>query len=601
MKKKYGSFVSRGVSTLLIFFLVFGVMVGTEVRAEGDAISRAVEYLHSQSDSAGKTMALAAAGENTDVSYLKTFNGESAISYAKPILALTSVGKDPRTYPNENFVVKIKSFETNGQIGDPGTLNDDFWGILALSSAGVPVSDSLLEGSKQFILNNQNSDGGWSWGVGSGSDTDNTAAAVMALLEMGISSGNETIQEAIDYIKGNQNEDGGFASDPSQSWGTDSNTATTAWVVAMINKLGEDPHSWVKNENNPLDFMLTLQDEDGGFWWVESGDNKTSTADVVVSLTGKTFPVGKISAGSLMAALRIEGSESQVCGTTLEAQTALDIVVEGSTVCGYTYEIIDTGFGPYLKSVNNDIAEGMNGWMYFVNWISPNVGAGDYQLNEGDSVLWYFGEWGWEPLRITLDAEDSYSEGDVLTGKVESVRDGNWSPVPEAGIKFNGETYSSASDGTFSIELSSSGVFEMVAEKENYVRSDKILVTVGSTSGSVSLSVLISEEDIEPEPEIGFKLSESSLSFGELTPGQNATKNLGIENTGLKNINLDAEVDGDQVFHLLKLDGLIWSLFETFLPTNSQKTLSLLLEIPSGFSSFGEKAGELVIWGSEAE
>ena len=153
MKQKYCSFVSRGVSSFLIFFLIFGVVINTEVSAQGDALSRAVEYLHNQSDSAGKTMALAAVGENPDVSYLKTFNGSNAISYAKPILALTSVGKDPRTYPDEDFVDKIKSFEENGQIGDPSTLNDDFWGILALSSAGVPISDSLLEGSKQFILN----------------------------------------------------------------------------------------------------------------------------------------------------------------------------------------------------------------------------------------------------------------------------------------------------------------------------------------------------------------------------------------------------------------------------------------------------------------
>jgi hypothetical protein len=64
---------------------------------------------------------------------------------------------------------------------------------------------------------------------------------------------------------------------------------------------------------------------------------------------------------------------------------------------------------------------------------------------------------------------------------------------------------------------------------------------------------------------------------------------------------LEAEVSGNQVFHLLKIEGSLWSLFQDLLPVNSQKNLNLRLDIPSGFDSFGAKSGDLIIWGGAVE
>jgi len=47
-------------------------------------------------------MALAVAGKSVDISFLRSFSSDTVIDYAKPMLALTAAGEDPRTYPDED-------------------------------------------------------------------------------------------------------------------------------------------------------------------------------------------------------------------------------------------------------------------------------------------------------------------------------------------------------------------------------------------------------------------------------------------------------------------------------------------------------------------
>ena len=258
---------------------------------------KAVAFLQNQELSPDIVMAFIAVGQSADISFLKTFFGDSAISYAKPILAITATGQDPRTFPEEDFVEKLKSFTDDTQLGDPSLLNDDIWGILALRSAGVPASDPVIQNSKAFLLQDQNADGGWAWDAGGTSDTNDTAAAIMALLEVGMIKSDTAIQKAILYLKSAQNDDGGFPYDPQSPWGTDSDGNSTAWGIMAINKLGEDPKSstWTKNPN-PVDFLLSLQDENGEFWWMPGSKGFGATTDAVIALIGKSFPVNSISA-----------------------------------------------------------------------------------------------------------------------------------------------------------------------------------------------------------------------------------------------------------------------------------------------------------------
>lgn len=61
----------------------------------------------------------------------------------------------------------------------------------------------------------------------------------------------------------------------------------------------------------------------------------------------------------------------------------------------HSIEVKKSGSGStvYVKGINglNQFDYGArSGWMYKVNDISPNVGAGSYQLKDGDQVVWYY-------------------------------------------------------------------------------------------------------------------------------------------------------------------------------------------------------------------
>jgi Domain of unknown function (DUF4430) len=58
------------------------------------------------------------------------------------------------------------------------------------------------------------------------------------------------------------------------------------------------------------------------------------------------------------------------------------------------YEVTSTSFGPYVSQIGRTAPSGPTGWVYKVNGVSPPVGAVDYELHDGDTVLWYFATFG---------------------------------------------------------------------------------------------------------------------------------------------------------------------------------------------------------------
>lgn len=57
--------------------------------------------------------------------------------------------------------------------------------------------------------------------------------------------------------------------------------------------------------------------------------------------------------------------------------------------------ITTSGFGPYVYVTGiNDLVEhghgASSGWMYSINGVSINTGAGKYQLQDGDQMVWYY-------------------------------------------------------------------------------------------------------------------------------------------------------------------------------------------------------------------
>ncbi|MFH1584683.1 MAG: DUF4430 domain-containing protein [Patescibacteria group bacterium] len=597
---------------VLVPFLLGAVSLSTRASEAEEATSRAVSYLKTQESSPWIVMALAAAGESPDAEFLKDSSGlETANDVSKHVLALAAAGKDPRSFPDEDLVARLKGFFDGSQFESPDTLNDDMWAVLALRAVGVGTGDPAVAGAVSFLLENQNEDGGWAWNKGGASDTNDTSIGVIALLEAGMESGNAAIQDAVSYLKTAQNEDGGFPYDPLSPYGTDSDANSDAFVGAAISKLGQDPASWEKNGNNLVSHLLSLQAEEGFFAYQEGqGENaftSVTTAQAVIALTSVSYPVASLPERSFVeVSFRIEGASSEVCRGKAEVKTAMDVVREAAGTCGYSFVVKDMDFGPYLTQIGEDAAEGLVGWLYLVNWVSPSVGADDYVLAEGDSVLWYYGEWGEEPLRLSLARDTSaFLPGETVEALLESFNGVAWRAVSEAVVLVNGSSFEVPDGNSFVIPLAGSGVFEAQAEKEGFVRSNPLILTAAESLLEIPLEVEIVAEGGGSEGgsviEAGFSVSTARLDFGRMSPGKKMSQQIVLRNEGTKHLQVKALVEGDEVFRFLRLNSVLWDVFEAFLATDSSVDVDVSLATPPVYRSSGKKEGTLLFWGKAAE
>lgn len=554
-----------------------------------------ITYLKAQTQDAWTTMALAAADQTgLDVSHLSSVVGTNATDYERTILALTAAGQNPQTYPDENLIAKLKNeFYQAGQIGNPEQVNDDIFGILALASVGEKPTSTIMQDAKVFLLTNQNSDGGWSWAINQASDTNDTAMAISALNEFGFDQNSNTIEAALNYLRSSQNSDGGFPYQP----GGLSDSASTAWVISSLLKLGIDPAQWIKEGKNPYTFIEQLLTANGSYKWLASDSEGSSfvTSYVVIALSGKSYPIAKIAAQPLVE-FRIEGKENTICEGKLQAQSALDVVVNASKSCGFSYVIEDTSFGPYLKQINNEQAQSLIGWLYLVNYLSPSVGAADYQLNSNDSVIWYYGEFGWPPTRLGLD-KTSVKAGETITALAEYFDGSSWLPLSEATVYFNPE-FSTDNTGQAVFSYNFPGSYEVRLRKEGFIRSKSVaLVIANNRSQPVELSVeVIEAEQGGTVPEIAFNLDKSELDFGILEAGQSQIREIRTSNVGSTDINLTAEVTGDDVFiDNLELNEQNWQDWQTHLKVGLTETIQATLSLPTNATT-GSKQGQLIFW-----
>lgn len=566
-------------------------------------------------------MALASVGEISDADYLKTTVGTKAIDLEAPILALTSVGKDPRTFPDENLIAKLKSFHKDGQIGDPLALNDDIFGILALTSAGESADDQIVEASKKFILDHQNTDGGWSYALGAASDTNTTAAAIMALLETGAQKTDPAVAKAVVFIMAAQNPDGGFPYDPKSQWGTASDASSDAWVISAINKLEENPADtvWTKNGKNPRDHLLSLQKASGFFEYQQEGGEDSftpvATSYAVIALSGKYYPVKKIvSSPAPAVSYRIEGKTGQICAGAVSIFNPLNLVKIAAPECGFTYHIKDTNFGQYLDQIGEDQAAGMNGWIYKINAASPDVGAADYVLKDGDGVLWYYGDFNWKVTRLNLDKTE-IGTGESAKVTVESYAGNNWTALEGATVHAGSNTYQTDAAGAATINPSD-GAYQIFAEKDGYVRSEKKQLTAGQKfQTQLELNVTLGEADNnvsgggggQSNNSVSFSVdvkgkasgnNSSSLGFGKITSGSASAQSVALKNPGQTGIYIESVINGDEVFkNYIKIDDKPWRRFSASLNAGEEKETVVKLAVPAGYGKNGVKTGTLLFWG----
>jgi hypothetical protein len=595
-------------------------------------------------DSAWVAMAIAAAdedphdwqmGDNSIVSYLAASAASASLSadYSRMVLAIVASGEDPTDFGSRDFVSLLEGTydDASQQIGSETALNDDAFGIMALIAAGQSQSSQIVTDAVSFLLANQNGDGGWGWTVGSASDVDMSSAIIMALISAGESAGSAAITDALAYIKSTQQANGGFL-----SWGS-TNAETDSWAISAIMACGEDPNgaAWSSTGGNtPVDDLLTYQQAGGEFYYQDGSPGawpSQTTAKAIIALLGESYPVATLEPTGeegVTVDIRIEGQNSTIWSGSVtvnestitatdsgtpyyfEDPTAIGALDEASELGGFPYETTDAWGSLFITSIAGEEGSDTSAWLYRVDYFSALVGAGDFILGETTppnpphrEVLFYYisdNNWGALPLRVEVDnAEPEVSETFTVTVSEYSDDTNEWSPCEGATVHADAN-YTTGALGTADITVDTDATLEIYAEKESFIRSNRVIVTVGTGSGTAS-EVGLTATII---PAIAITAEPSSLDFGELGPRDTSDPQvITITNVGAWAVEVTCEANGgagDLYFEGLELNGDLWELFSEIISRGNDTECSATLTVPEGYSGVGEQSGTIIFWAAEA-
>lgn len=205
-------------------------------------------------------------------------SGKLAAGFAAADLCIPALTKTPADYYSP----------TLGTYSNHSGFNA--WGMLGTQS----MSETLPSTAITQLIDSVMQNGGWEWNQGFGSDTNTTALVLQTLITAGEPPTSTLILSALDYLKAAQNDDGGFPYDPDSQYGTDSDTNSTAYVTQAIYAVGQDPitGTWVISGTNPVEFILSMQLENGSFEWMPGyGENMRATTQSIPMLLGLPYPL----------------------------------------------------------------------------------------------------------------------------------------------------------------------------------------------------------------------------------------------------------------------------------------------------------------------
>ncbi|MDY7019113.1 MAG: CARDB domain-containing protein [Chloroflexota bacterium] len=216
------------------------------------------------------------------------------------------------------------------------------------------------------------------------------------------------------------------------------------------------------------------------------------------------YPAKILGAQGLSVYVRIEGQDNtiwrgQVTVSTSDITadnsgepyhfshpTALGALDEASQSGGFPYYVTDKYGALFVESIGGEENKGANGWTYRVDYYNPNVAAGRFILSETvppdvphREILWSYGSGSTSPLKILL-SDTEIDAGDEFRAVVSMYSDDthNWSPCRGATVHVNHHSYVTGADGTVDISIDREGIYEVFAEKDTYICSDKTEIMV---------------------------------------------------------------------------------------------------------------------------
>jgi hypothetical protein len=254
----------------------------------------------------------------------------------KLALGLAAADLDPRNFNGLDLVVSMTQFYSQSTGAFGATNWDQSLAMLGWKASGESIPTTATQQLASRIASN----GGYEFSPGFGADTNSTGLVLQALSAGGYSISSTEVLSALSYLKNIQKSDGGWDYDGT---GPASDANSTAYVVQGLLAVGEDPFSttWQISGTNPISFLLSQQQPDGGIIYISPPSNGFATVQTIPALAGRSFPYLS-RAVSLRTGLAYVKSQQQAdgsfsgfgVGSTIDAMNA--ILAAGGEVTNLT-------------------------------------------------------------------------------------------------------------------------------------------------------------------------------------------------------------------------------------------------------------------------
>ena len=214
------------------------------------------------------------------IDFLRSARITSATDLERTILALEAAGINSRSFEGRDLVAQLRAKRRSDGSWE-GQVNITAFGILALRAAG----QGDVGGSADWLREAQNSNGGWGFAPGRGSDADSTGAALQALAVAGGSKA--ALQEGVRYLVRTQARDGGWT-----LAGGAVNSQSTAWAVQGLVAAGGAGGA----VSDGVDYLARRQEGDGHYSYSAASDQTPVwvTAQALTALARKPFPLATV-------------------------------------------------------------------------------------------------------------------------------------------------------------------------------------------------------------------------------------------------------------------------------------------------------------------
>ncbi len=277
------------------------------------------------------------------------------------IQAVVAAGRDPHAFAGHDLVAAVLAGlnATTGALGDGQAFNQALV-IQGLVAAGATVPAPALT----YVADAQNSDGGWDYlnihndpnpNDFATSDTNSTAMALMALDAAGNHSRDAS---GLAWLHTQQNTDGGF---PYQA-GSGSDPDSTALVVQAIVATGADPAgaTWTKSGHTPLQELIATQGAAGGYTFPgNAAPDAFTTSQVPLGLLQQPLPATGTYAGGFSPAAearatlqtllylqtQLSAADGSFTGVTATYDPS-ELYAIGAAAAGYDPKVLRVSGGP---------------------------------------------------------------------------------------------------------------------------------------------------------------------------------------------------------------------------------------------------------------